>query len=198
MSKIRLPLPYFGSTLLWKEIVSYSGAAFRIGEHYQRRTQRNRTIIANAQGRQTLSVPLLGGKHQSCPMPEVRISYEEDWRRQHWLSLKAAYGSAPFWPEYGPELEILYLTRPEFLWDWNWSCISWAATQLKAGLVLAKAEGWIKEVDTNAIQLTGGTDMPAYGQVFTERTGWLDNLSILDLILCQGPSATSYLSATPV
>jgi len=189
----RSELPYFGSTFIWKQGLKAGGFNFRQNEHYQRRTHRNRTVIANSHGRQTLSIPLLGGKHQSCPITEVQISYAEDWRRQHLLSIQAAYGSAPFYQAFEGELNDLYARKPSTLWDWNWSLTEWVAGIIDPQLVLAKADDWIPEVDTQVVTLHAIDDLIQYPQVFSERTGWISNLSILDLIMCQGTAAASYL-----
>jgi hypothetical protein len=195
-SSFRAALPYFGSTLLWAEGMTAGGFAFRQNEHYQRRTQRNRTVIANSHGRQTLSIPLLGGKHQSCPITEVKVSYAEDWRRQHWLSIQAAYGSAPFYLAFEDELQDLFSRKPETLWEWNWGIIEWAKSIVAPKQVLAKADEWLPEIDKHKVVLTAVDDLEQYPQVFTERTGWLSNLSILDLIMCQGTAAAQSLRLT--
>ncbi|MFK8054753.1 MAG: WbqC family protein [Saprospiraceae bacterium] len=190
---LRAALPFFGSTLLWSEGLKAGGFTFRQNEHYQRRTQRNRTVITNSHGRQTLSIPLLGGKHQSCPITEVQISYAEDWRRQHWLSIQAAYGSAPFYLAFEDELQELFSRKPDTLWEWNWGLIEWVAGIVAPKLVLAKADDWIPEIDTIDATLKAVDNLQEYPQIFSERTGWMSNLSVLDLIMCQGTAAAASL-----
>ena len=191
---LRAALPYFGSVALWRDAVRAGGFAFRQNEHYQRRTQRNRCVVATAQGRHLLSVPLSAGKHERCPVREVRIDYQEDWPRRHFQTLIAAYGSAPFWPEYSVGLESLYARRPLRLWDWNWPLVAWVAEEIDADLVLAEADDWQPGVDAAPASLQPDPSLPPYPQVFAERTGYLSNLSALDLLMCQGPRARDYLS----
>lgn len=192
----RSTLPYFGSTLLWAQILAAGGATWRRREHYQRRSQRNRTAIANGSGRQTLSVPLRGGKHQACPVTEVEISYAEDWRRQHFLSLRAAYGSAPYWAEMADELAELYATQPARLWDWNLATVTLSASWLGVPpLVFAEADDWHPETDRAVVPLGPDARLAPYPQVFEARLGWQSNLSVLDALLCHGPAAAGYLAA---
>jgi len=194
MSKLkRAALPYFGSTHLWSDALAVGGFTFRQNEHYQRRTQRNRTVIANSHGRQTLSIPLLGGKHQRCPILEVQISYAEDWRRQHLLSIQAAYGSAPFYLAFEDELQALFSRKPDTLWEWNYGLVEWVKDIVAPQLVLAKAEDWKPEIDTQVDSLKPSDKLLAYPQLFAERTGWLSNLSMLDLVMCQGTGAAAFL-----
>lgn len=191
----RAPLPYFGSVGLWRSGFRAGGFAFRRNEHYQRRTQRNRCEIATPQGRQTLSVPLRSGKHERCPTPEVRIAYAEDWPRRHWHAIQAAYGSAPFWREYEPELRPLFSRKPEFLWDWNLALVEWAAGELSGELVIGRAEDWRPGRDTRLEALAADPRLPPYPQVFLEHSGFLSNVCVLDLLMCRGPEASDYLSA---
>ncbi len=191
----RAPLPYFGSIELWRKGFAGGGFAFRQNEHYQRRTQRNRAEIASAQGRQLLSIPLLAGKHQRCPITEVRISYAEDWRKQHWATITAGYASAPFWEEYSPDLERLFSRKPDTLWEWNWDLIEWVAAELDAKLVLTKVDDWQPDVDMRTDLLAPVAGWLPYPQIFSDRTGWQSNVSVLDLLLCRGPMATGYLAA---
>ena len=193
---LRASLPYFGSVGLWRGAVRAGGFAFRQNEHYQRRSQRNRTVVATSRGRHLLSVPLLAGKHERCAVTEVAISYAEDWPRRHFLTLRAAYGSAPFWPEAAPELEALYASRPARLWTWNRACVELARDWVAPGMVLADAADWVPGADdAPPPSLEPDDELPAYPQVFADRHGYLANLSVLDLLLCRGPAAAGYLAA---
>ena len=194
MAGLRAPLPYFGSVALWRAAARAGGFCFRQNETFQRRSQRNRCVIATAQGRQTLSVPLLTGKHEACPILEARVAYGEDWRRVQFTALVTAYGRAPFWEEYAPELEALYARRPERLWDWNLGLVTWVNAQLRAPLVLAKADDWQPATDKRDVPLGPDPTLPPYPQVFSDRQGFVSNASVLDLLLCRGPSASDYLS----
>ncbi len=191
----RSALPYFGSVALWQAGFNAGGFCFLAGEHYQRRSQRNRCRLAGPNGVHTLSIPLLAGKHEAAPIKSVLISYTEAWQRTHWGALQAGYGSAPYWEEYAPSLEALYQFAPPDLWAWNLACVGWVVTQLNAPLVLAEAEDW-SSADVVQIPLNAMRAQSPYPQVFTERHGFLSDLCVLDLLMCQGPAAVGYLSAS--
>ena len=194
---LRASLPYFGSVALWRAATARGGFRFRENEHYQRRSQRNRAVIASARGPQLLSLPLLAGKHERCPVREVRLSYAEDWPRRHFLTLRSAYGRAPLWPEVAGELEDLYARRPRHLWEWNLGCVEWVRSWISPKLVLATADDWLPEVDAKpACAIPDESDLPPYPQVFSDRLGFLPDLCVVDLLLCRGPAAAvEYLSA---
>lgn len=193
---LRASLPYFGSVGLWRAGVAAGGFRFRENEHYQRRSQRNRTTIATERGRHLLSLPLAAGKHERCPVREVRLSYAENWPRRHFLTLRSAYGAAPLWPEVSHELEALYALRPEKLWEWNRACVEWTRGWVAPELVLATADDWQPGIDdADAYGGVRAYAPPAYPQVFSDRHGYLADLSVVDLLLCRGPAAAEYLAA---
>ena len=194
---LRASLAYFGSVALWRAGVAAGGFRFRENEHYQRRSQRNRAVVATPRGPHLLSLPLRAGKHERCPMREVRLSYAEDWPRRHFLTLRSAYGRAPLWAEVAGELEDLYASRPPRLWEWNLACVEWVRAWVAPALVLATADDWQPGVDAaDAPWLREGRSLPPYPQVFGDRLGFLPDLCVVDLLLCRGPAAAAeYLSA---
>src|SRR6478735_6864409 len=68
---------------------------------------RNRYRISTANGPLLLSIPIKGGRRYAAPLADTLIDYTHDWQRQHWRTLFSAYGRAPFFEHYGPELETL-------------------------------------------------------------------------------------------
>ena len=174
-------------------------------EHYQKGSYRNRCHLAGPNGLLRLSVPLEKGKHQQTPIREVRIAYRQDWHRPHWQSIQTAYGNAPFWEYYAPELEAILADPPELLWDLNLSLLQAILRALQWNPQLELTETYLLPSRSSLIPLTDhrplaqvksdpACDFPSYPQVFTEKHGFLPNLSILDLLFCQGPAASIYLA----
>ena len=154
-------------------------------ENYQKGGWRNRCRIAAANGPLLLSVPLAGGKHARQPVGEVRISHRTDWQRQHAQTIRSAYGRAPYFEHYGPDLlETLLTPQPRLLWELN----------LRLTRHLLRALGWPLDVSPTEEFLGGDAGsgpspegIGPYPQVFSERHGFLDGLSVLDALFCLGP-----------
>lgn len=166
-------------------------------ENYCKGSWRNRSLIASANGTQRLSIPLRKGKHQQLPIREVRIAYDEPWQLQHWQAIQSAYGRAPFFEHFAPELEPLFHQQMDTLWNWNlqllqalFSCFglrpNWQFTQT-----------WKKETEAGITDLrnaflpknqlpAGFSDIASYPQVFEDKHGFIPNLSALDLLMCWG------------
>lgn len=160
-------------------------------EHYQKGTWRNRCLIAGPNGIQRLSIPLEKGKNQQMPIREVRIAYSEPWQRQHWRSIRTAYGNAPFFEHYAGEFAPFYEKRYTFLFDYNLDLLI---------LILQKKLGWPGEIRLSTQYQTpdedsvsGGFLAKPYPQVFEDRHGFLPDLSVLDLLFCCGKEAVAVL-----
>ena len=190
-------------TAVWQEKVVMIDAA----EHYQKGSLRNRCHLAGPNGPQRLSIPLIKGKHQQTPIREVRISYEEPWQRQHWRTIQAAYGNAPYFEHYAGDIQPFYEQRWDFLFDYNFDFQA-LILQKKLGWrgefalqdEFFPADKWLQGSDLRGVIGGGLNDSPQwftpvrYPQVFEARTGFLPNLSVLDLLLCCGKTAGEILA----
>lgn len=169
-------------------------------EHYQKRSYRNRTLIAAANGTLRLSIPLQKGKHQQQHIQDVRIAYDENWPQQHWQSIRSAYGNAPFFEHYEEDLYSFFSQKHSFLVDFNLNILR---TLLKL-IGLPENFKLTEQYQTKPTfpmkdyrDILSPKTYPAetdpyfknvkYVQVFEEKHGFLPNLSILDALFCKGP-----------
>jgi hypothetical protein len=176
-------------------------------DHYQKGSLRNRCYIAGPNGIQRLSIPLVKGKNQQTPIRDVRISYDEAWQRLHWRSIRTAYGNAPFFEHYADQLSRFYEKPYSFLFDYNLDFLEF---------ILQEKLGWKgrftltgeyrtpgdpqEETDFRNAFAADGNDHPSwfeprrYAQVFMEKSGFIPNLSVLDLLFCCGKQAVDVLN----
>jgi hypothetical protein len=209
-------LQYFPSIILYKNINKFSNIVFEQYEHYQKMSFRNRCQITGAGGMIDLSVPLEKGRDQKTLSKDVRISDRDDWQGQHWKTILSCYSRSPWLEFYRDELERLYRRRFTFLLDWNLSCFEWSVGILKMPIPFSltkeyqknyNEEGWAdwrgkilprNRADSGTpaqshgnalLDPTARTAPIKYRQVFEERIGFLPNLSILDLLFCEGKNA---------
>ncbi len=174
-------------------------------ENYQKRSFRNRAYIAGAGGVQRLSIPLEKGKNHRTPVKEVRLSNAYDWRSQHRHALRSAYGRAPFFEHFMPELEDLFFNQKiKFLLDFNIALLERIIHWLDMDVPVVKSE--VFETHPNGMDLRNRflpgeandkESFPPYYQVFSDKNGFISGLSIVDLIFNVGPEAVSYLKALP-
>src|SRR5690606_2639334 len=88
-------------------------------EHYPKQTYRNRASIYSANGKLDLIIPIQKGKHGHTKMQDVKISYEWDWQRLHWMSLQTAYRRSAYFEYYEDDFAPFYHQRKEWLLDYN-------------------------------------------------------------------------------
>lgn len=202
MSKsLLIELQCFPTIYFFVEALKHDHLILEGQENYRKGTYRNRYHIAGPNGLQRLSIPLAGGKHQQQPIQEVGIAYGDNWENQHWRSLTAAYGRAPFFIHYEEEIKDILFSKATTLWSFSMEALKCCVELLDLELDWTISPEFIKtpaapisdyrnhfrpKTDENPI---GKDQLIRYPQVFPEKNGFMPNLSILDLIFCQGPQA---------
>ena len=196
---------YFPSVIFYKGLYNKSNIVFDIYERYQKMSFRNRCIITGANGPVTLSVPLETGRDQKTIMKEVRISHQDNWQKQHWKSIVSSYNRSPWFEFYRDELELIYKKSFVFLTDWNQACFEWSIQKLGWPISISTTNEFIETYDATKWLDKRNTLLPKnymnfeavkYRQVFEERTGFMPNLSIIDLLFCEGKRSGDLLSQT--
>jgi len=193
-----IELQYFGSIDSYLSLYKASFAVFWTDLDYEKSLHPNRMWLSGPNGLLRLTIPLVGGRNRKQPLNAVRISYSEPWQRVHWRSLHDSYRKSPWFESYAHELEALYQKQPQFLLDWNRLTMEWALKKLKVKCDILSES---KQDLPGATRLGPVTEPlqaadfrgPVYPQVFEDRHGFVPNLSILDLLFCEGPAAKSYL-----
>lgn len=179
-------LMLFPPTGWWTDIVSVETVALEIAVPFRKMSGYNRYRIAAANGQLLLSVPIAGGREQRIALKDICIDAKSDWQKQHWRSIFSAYGRAPFFEHYAPSLEALIHRPFERLVDLNLAVLEWAAGALK----------WNKTfitVEQGALYRGYPQVFVPYPQVFGDRHGFIPNLSVLDLLMNEGPAAGALL-----
>lgn len=165
-------------------------------DNYHKQTYRNRCVIATSNGRQVLTIPVEKPDSPKQFMKDVRISDHGDWRHIHWNALEAAYMNSPFFIYYQDDLKPLYDKKFDFLLDFNLELtkVIIDLIGIKANIRLSDSYekdtydliDFRKLIEHNCIipDLT-----QPYYQVFRQKHGFIDNLSIIDLLSNMGPES---------
>lgn len=171
-------------------------------EHYQKRSYRNRCHIGTSSGMQALSIPLRKGKNQQQRIVETVIAYDMPWHAQHCHALQSAYGSAPFFHHYYPEVEARLNAHPSYLYTSNLDLLRWTLAMVQAPGQLIESSHYAKETGfddyRNSILPSATVTLPSYPQVFSDRLPFLSNLSVFDLLVHLGPESHAYLQHSGV
>ena len=167
-----------------------------LGEHYIKRSQRNRAQILSANGVMSLTVNVENANRPRQRIKDVRIDYSKRWQHQHWVSIMSAYKSSPYFDHYAHLLEPFYKREWRYLVDYNMEYLSTLLRLLGVDDKVNISEKYVAaredDVDLRPKHNEGSTFVAEpYFQVFSDRMPFVANLSILDLLLCEGPQAVS-------
>ncbi|MEQ1799553.1 MAG: WbqC family protein [Lacibacter sp.] len=195
INKQHIDLQYFGDIKFISTLIKSTNAFFLPDVRYEKSLHLNRTCLIGANGPLLLTVPLIGGRDKKQKLKDVQISYVDPWQKIQWRGIDSSYRKAPWFEDYAPELKELFQLKEKYLLDLNLKTMEWVMKRLKVNVdILADSAIFKKEAPENSGEETGFQYLP-YQQVFMEKHGFKPNISILDLLLCQGPSAKKYLEA---
>ena len=165
-----------------------------LGENYVKRSQRNRASILSANGVMQLTVHIENANRPRQPMRDVKIDYSKRWQHQHWVSILSAYKSSPYFDHFASELEPFYRREWRYLVDYNMDYTATLLRLLGAKCELRTSERYVtaveEDLDLRPKNKEGSTfHAQPYFQVFSDRLPFAENLSVLDLLLCEGVEA---------
>ena len=192
-----LPSVYYGSTEYWAALVQGgSDVVIDLGEHYVKRSERNRTEIMTSGGVMQLSVQLAHANRPRQPIGSMRVDYSKRWQHQHLVAMESAYRSSPYYDYYADRFVPLYEREWKHLVELNMAIMERVCSTLKVAVppisesyVVATAD----DIDLRPKRAKHIYMLEPYVQVFSDRMEFVPRLSIYDLLMCEGPEAVSYL-----
>ncbi len=177
-------------------LLKHENITFETAETFQRQTYRNRCYIRAANQIDRLSIPVQAQtKHHR--ITEVQIDYSERWHISQWRSVCTAYRKAPYFEYFSPYFEPIWLSETPLLFDLNLKFLQTVFKLLGISKNIHFTETFEKTVvkdDYRNFFECGKNkivDHESYTQLFGQ--GFEANLSILDLLFCEGKNARNYL-----
>jgi hypothetical protein len=172
---------------------------FEVQDSYQKQTYRNRCYIYGANGKLGLHIPVHHTQKNRQNTSEILIDNSIRWQSIHWKSLESAYKTSPFFEYYQDELISLFKTKKNSLLAFNFECFKVINSCLDFDIEYSISSEFKKETQHNEyrylvnVRKESKIKMSPYLQVFNNKYGFINNLSILDLLFNEGPNAKSYL-----
>lgn len=215
-----LSLAYLGNVQWFSKLLS-GPCIIDIHEHYVKQSYRTRCDILTSNGITPLVVNTIKGSNfNKLTVKETRIDYSKRWQHQHYQTLVSAYRSSPYFDYYFDLLEPFFTKKFEFLTDLNLGLLqtvlkitgqnpdvrlSEKYIDLEASEEMEGAEKSDWEDFRDAISPKPRLARPdprfepqAYWQVFSDRMPFAANLSIVDLLFCEGPNAVEIIKKSVI
>ncbi len=183
-------------------IVVDNDIVWEVNDNFQKQTYRNRCYICTDQGKHMLTIPIqhVGGNQGRQKYRDVKLDNSSNWQRQHWRTLQTAYRTSPFFEFYEDDLVPIFEKPTTYLLDLNFKIIDFLSDSLGV-------ENQNNKTLTYNVSIEKDTDLrhfvsakqkiqfkqPTYNQVFGDRHGFIENVSIVDLLFNEGPNSLSYL-----
>ncbi|MBF6609116.1 MAG: WbqC family protein [Flavobacterium sp.] len=204
MESILIYPTYFPSISQMAAMIQAPTIILETEDNFQKQTNRNRMYIYSPNGIQLLNVPVKHSRNAHQKTKDVRIEKAFDWQKQHFKSLEAAYRTSPFFEYFEDAIQPIFTDKHEFLLDLNLKTIEIVFSCLRLKFHYERTHEYFHTVEnvTDCRPLANGkkdtTTIEPYTQVFGEKFGFLNNLSVLDLLFNEGKFAAEYLKRQTV
>jgi len=199
-----IELQYLPQPIYFAILLKESQLKIDLYEHYVKQSFRNRCHILSGNGVHSLSVPVIGGNKKTIAK-DIQIDYSQKWLNRHWRAIQSAYGKAPFFEFYADELRIIYDKKHKFLHELSLHLLTQCLDFLNIAIEINLSTSYValdECPDNDFRSKINPKNNPlfyksykqiAYQQVFGSK--FVNNLSIIDLIFCEGPNAGKILKS---
>ena len=195
------PISYFALALQFEEI---HVEAF---ENYRKQSYRNRCLIRGANKIEKLIVPVQNPAGRP-EIRDIRIDYSTNWFKLHRKALLSAYGKSPFYEYFADDFFHILNKKYRFLFDLNMEILPKCLDLLGIKRKITYSTQYLKTCESGTFDARGLIDpkkpdknhqffnpVPYY-QVFGKN--FAENLSIIDLLFCEGPNALQILKQSAI
>lgn len=196
--KVLLPVFYL-PPISWFSVFlnEDSEIVFEQFENLPKQTYRNRANIYGANGRLSLIIPI--NHNGTRTIKDIEFSRRENWQNLHWKSIKTAYQSSPYFEFYEDKLEEIFNFQWNSLLEFNLHTLKIIQKILKTEKAFSMTDEYVKNPaetdyrDQFSPKTTSDIILEEYYQTFSDKFGFENDLSIVDLVCNKGPESLTYL-----
>jgi hypothetical protein len=192
MSAVLLSTAYLPNINYLSQVLNHSVVVIEKHEHFVKQTYRNRCEIVTSNGKLSLSIPLVKQADKEL-ISDKKISYAEDWQKQHWRAITSAYKNSPYFEFLEDEFKPFYENKYELLFDYNTQLLQTILHILR----VKKQIEFTLQFDVSPVNLNDfralsdlnnshNLNTKPYYQVFADKQGFTPNLSCLDALFNVG------------
>ena len=196
------PTAYMPPTVYFALLLPCDTVVIEAQETFPKQTWRNRTAILSAQGVLNLSIPVIKPHGNKTITADIRIDATQKWQNNHWRAIESAYNKSPYFLYYKDAIKALIYSDEKSLLAYNCAFLRFflACFKMEKEIVFTEEYRFVPEDEDLRLRLTpkkpflrSSEQFPAYYQVFSDRFPFVPNLSVLDLLVNEGPDGAGYL-----
>ena len=190
---------YFSPIAQYMAIANTDEVVFEVEDNFQKQTYRNRCYIYGSNGKQLLNIPTIHHKNTTKrKTKDTLVENNTNWQSQHFKSIQIAYRNSPFFEFYEDDLSSIFKKKYIYLLDVNIDTFIFLMNALQLPEKHSKTLEYNPSEIKNYYHLANAKQQPElkfekYIQMFDEKHGFIENLSMLDLLFMEGPNAISFL-----
>jgi hypothetical protein len=200
-----LSTAYLGPIQYFSKLLTPGTIIIERYEHFPKQSYRNRCIIYGANGPLTLTVPVTKENIKEYTR-DIRIDYATNWLKIHLKAIESAYNNSPFYPYYIDDIRDILNKKETYLYDLNQKLTLTLCDLIKIKPIVSETNDYIVELPPQTFDFREcihpklrmfkpdeNFEAPQYSQVFASKHGFIENLSIIDMLFNIGPDCKELL-----
>ena len=199
MSSVLLSTAYFPPIYYFAKIIQSKEILIETQENFNKQTYRNRCVVLGANGPLNLTVPVQHGDELKTPIKNLCISYHSNWQLIHPRAIESSYRNSPFYEYYIDDFTRFFKEKPANLIEFNTNILNTCLEAIGYKTTIRFTEEYTDNAENDfrysitPKKILENVIFPEYYQVFSEKYGFVPNLSILDLLFNTGPETIDIL-----
>jgi len=174
-----------------------------MNDQYVKQTYRNRCLINGANKVENLIIPIKKISSAGRFTADVEIDYNQKWLGKHLRAIQSCYGKAPFFEYYSNDFFNIFNKKPSSLLQFNMEmltkCLEILGFDLCLDFGILETEKE-KNLFYNAKNEINPKNIISKNSIYAQKqyfqvfgNNFVNNLSIIDLIFCEGPQASDVI-----
>lgn len=204
-STVVLSTAYFPPVDLFIALANGKKILMEKNETFLKQSYRNRCKIYASDGVLPLSIPVQ--KADGDLITQIKIDYTKSWLQQHKRAIVSAYNSSPFFEYYQDDIFSILDSKEENLFTLNEKLIFKLMELIGLKNNIEYTSEYIQSYPDYVLDLRGKISPKIdisdimdsikikrpYYQVFSDKYGFISNLSIIDTLFNEGPNTIDFL-----
>ena len=198
---ICIELHYLGSLEFFTRMINSKKVILEVSDYFLKQTYRNRCYIMGPDGIQMLTVPVHYNKKSI--FRDVTVDYNQNWVKDHRRAVQSAYGKAPFFDYFYDLFDQIWVSKPVYILDLSMLMMTVCLKILQIDMSFNFTTTYKQKVQKDVFDLRDviSTKKPPESRSFYRPipyvqnfgSNFVKNLSILDLIMCEGPNGINVI-----